>query len=59
MATRKRPSVAPMRNISTFLTPPTDRAEPLPLVGVPIEQITLPVQQPRRYFDPAKMAHLI
>ncbi len=59
MATRKRPSVAPMRNISTFLTLPIDRAEPLPSGGVPIEQITLPVQQPRRYFDPAKMAHLI
>jgi ParB family transcriptional regulator, chromosome partitioning protein len=65
MATRKRPSVAPMRNVSAFLTPttqptePTELADALPLSEVPIEQITLPAQQPRRYFDPAKMAHLI
>lgn len=68
MATRKRPSVAPMRNVSAFLTPSTELTEPTeateateapPLSEVPIEQITLPAQQPRRYFDPAKMAHLI
>jgi ParB family transcriptional regulator, chromosome partitioning protein len=59
MATRKRPSVAPMRNVSAFLTPSTEPTEALPLSEVPIEQITLPAQQPRRYFDPAKMAHLI
>jgi ParB family transcriptional regulator, chromosome partitioning protein len=68
MATRKRPSVAPMRNVSAFLSPttePTELAElaelaaTLPLIEVPIEQIILPNQQPRRYFDPAKMAHLI
>jgi ParB family transcriptional regulator, chromosome partitioning protein len=59
MATRKRPSVAPMRNVSAFLTPSTEPTEALPLSAVPIEQITLPVQQPRRYFDPAKMAHLV
>jgi ParB family transcriptional regulator, chromosome partitioning protein len=65
MATRKRPSVAPMRNVSAFLTPsteptdPTESTEARPLSEVPIEQIKLPAQQPRRYFDPAKMAHLI
>jgi ParB family transcriptional regulator, chromosome partitioning protein len=59
MATRKRPSVAPMRNVSAFLTPSTESTEALPLNEVPIEQITLPSHQPRRYFDPAKMAHLI
>ncbi len=62
MATRKRPSVAPMRNVSAFLAPPTEVTEvteALPLSQVPIEQIKLPAQQPRRYFDPAKMAHLI
>ena len=59
MATRKRPSVAPMRNVSAFLTPTIEATESLPLSQVPIEQITLPAQQPRRYFDPAKMAHLI
>ncbi len=59
MATRKRPSVAPMRNVSAFLMTPTESTESLPLREVPIEQIKLPTQQPRRYFDPAKMAHLI
>jgi ParB family transcriptional regulator, chromosome partitioning protein len=59
MATRKRPSVTPMRNVSAFLTPSTEPTEALPLSEVPIEQITLPAQQPRRYFDPAKMAHLV
>ncbi|MBC7515174.1 MAG: ParB/RepB/Spo0J family partition protein [Alkalinema sp. FL-bin-369] len=59
MATRKRPSVAPMRNVSAFLTPTIEATESLPLSQVPIEQITLPAQQPRRYFDPAKMAYLI
>jgi ParB family transcriptional regulator, chromosome partitioning protein len=59
MATRKRPSVTPMRNVSAFLTPLAEPIEALPLSEVPIEQITLPAQQPRRYFDPAKMAHLI
>ncbi len=59
MATRKRPSVAPMRNVSAFLTPTTEVTEVLPLTQVPIDQITLPAKQPRRYFDPAKMAHLI
>lgn len=59
MTTRKRPSVAPMRNVSAFLTPFTESTEALPLNEVPIGQITLPAQQPRRYFDPAKMAHLI
>ena len=65
MAPRKRPSVAPMRNVSAFLTPstePTELAEftgPVPLNEVPIEQIKLPAQQPRRYFDPVKMAQLI
>jgi ParB family transcriptional regulator, chromosome partitioning protein len=59
MATRKRPSVAPMRNVSAFLTPSTEPTEALPLSEVPIDQITLPAQQPRRYFDPAKMAHLV
>ena len=59
MATRKRPSVAPMRNVSAFLTAPTETAEAPPLSEVPIGQIKLPSQQPRRYFDPAKMAHLV
>lgn len=59
MTTRKRPSVAPMRNVSAFLTPATEATEALPLNQVPIEQIKLPAQQPRRYFDPAKMAHLV
>jgi ParB family transcriptional regulator, chromosome partitioning protein len=59
MATRKRPSVSPMRNVSAFLTPSTEPTEALPLSEVPIEQITLPAQQPRRYFDPAKMEHLV
>jgi ParB family transcriptional regulator, chromosome partitioning protein len=68
MATRKRPSVAPMRNVSAFLTPLTEATENAettkateapPLSQIPIDQIKLPAQQPRRYFDPAKMAHLI
>lgn len=62
MATRKRPSIAPMRNVSAFLTTPpetTETTETPPISEVPITQINLPTQQPRHYFDPAKMAHLI
>lgn len=33
--------------------------EPLPLPSLPIEQITLPSQQPRRYFDPEKLERLV
>ncbi len=33
--------------------------EPLPIPSLPIEQIALPSQQPRRYFDPEKLERLV
>jgi ParB family transcriptional regulator, chromosome partitioning protein len=60
MATRKRPEVKPMRSVSAFLSQPAEAAsETLNQQTVPIEQITLPPKQPRRYFDPDKMAQLV
>jgi ParB family chromosome partitioning protein len=33
--------------------------EPLPIPSLPIEQIALPLKQPRRYFDPEKLERLV
>lgn len=33
--------------------------EPLPIPSLPIEQIALPLRQPRRYFDPEKLERLV
>lgn len=33
--------------------------EPFPIPSLPIEQITLPLRQPRRYFDPEKLERLV
>ena len=33
--------------------------EPLPIPSLPIKQIALPSQQPRRYFDPEKLERLV
>jgi ParB family chromosome partitioning protein len=33
--------------------------EPFPIPSLPIEQIILPVRQPRRYFDPEKLERLV
>jgi ParB family transcriptional regulator, chromosome partitioning protein len=60
MATRKRPEVKPMRSVSAFLSQPAEAASEISnQQTVPIEQITLPPKQPRRYFDPDKMAQLV
>jgi ParB family transcriptional regulator, chromosome partitioning protein len=60
MATRKRPEVKPMRSVSAFLSQPAEAtSEGLSQQTVPIEKITLPPKQPRRYFDPEKMAQLV
>jgi ParB family transcriptional regulator, chromosome partitioning protein len=60
MATRKRPAVEPMRSVSAFLTAPTEPADAIAAQStVAISQITLPPKQPRRYFDPDRMAQLV
>jgi ParB family transcriptional regulator, chromosome partitioning protein len=60
MATRKRPEVKPMRSVSAFLSQPSEvTPESLNQQTVAIGQITLPPKQPRRYFDPEKMAQLV
>jgi ParB family transcriptional regulator, chromosome partitioning protein len=60
MATRKRPAVAPMRSVSAFLSQPSDQPEAIVAQStVAISQITLPSKQPRRYFDPDRMAQLV
>jgi ParB family transcriptional regulator, chromosome partitioning protein len=60
MATRKRPAVAPMRSVSAFLTAPTESAAAIAAQStIAINQIRLPSKQPRRYFDPDRMAQLV
>jgi ParB family transcriptional regulator, chromosome partitioning protein len=60
MATRKRPAVAPMRSVSAFLSEPLDQSVAIAAQStVSISQITLPPKQPRRYFDPDRMAQLV
>lgn len=57
MAPRKRPQLEGMRNVSTFLSQPV-KEEASATETIPIDQIQLPQKQPRRYFDPAKLAQL-
>lgn len=58
MATRKRPSLENMRNVSTFLSTPT--AETISISdSLQIDAISLPLKQPRRYFDQNKLTQLV
>lgn len=57
MATRKRPQLEGMRNVATFLSQPV-KEEASATETLPIDQIQLPQKQPRRHFDPAKLAQL-
>jgi ParB family transcriptional regulator, chromosome partitioning protein len=60
MATRKRPAVESMRSVSAFLSEPLDQSAVIATQNkVAIQQITLPPKQPRRYFDPDRMAQLV
>jgi ParB family transcriptional regulator, chromosome partitioning protein len=60
MATRKRPAVESMRSVSAFLSEPLDQSVAITAQNkVAIQQITLPPKQPRRYFDPDRMAQLV
>lgn len=58
MAARKRPLVEEMRNVSTFLSQPEVKTE-ASANTIAIEKIQLPQKQPRRYFDPEKLAQLV
>ncbi|MEP1079597.1 ParB/RepB/Spo0J family partition protein [Leptolyngbya sp. PL-A3] len=62
MAVRKRASVPQMRGVEAFLsqtteTPAGESGQNAPL-SVAVKQIVLPTSQPRRYFDPDKLAQL-
>lgn len=58
MATRKRPEVEGMRNVAAFLSQSIEAPEAFPTDTVDITKIKLPAKQPRRYFDPQKLAQL-
>lgn len=58
MAARKRPLVEEMRNVSTFLSQPEVKSE-ASTNTIAIDKIQLPPKQPRRYFDPEKLAQLV
>lgn len=52
---RRKPEVPQMRTVSEFLSSPTKAA-----TSVAIDEICLPTKnQPRRYFDPEKLEHLV
>lgn len=57
MAPRKRPTLEGMRNVSAFLSQPQTE-ESSPTTNLHIQKIQLPQKQPRRYFDPMKLAQL-
>ncbi|HEY9909374.1 MAG TPA: ParB/RepB/Spo0J family partition protein, partial [Thermosynechococcaceae cyanobacterium] len=57
MAPRKRPSVEGMRNVSAFLSQPVEENSVAANL-IDVSNIRLPQRQPRRYFDPAKLAQL-
>jgi ParB family transcriptional regulator, chromosome partitioning protein len=60
MASRKRPAVESMRSVSAFLSESSDQASVVTDQSkVAIGQIVLPSKQPRRYFDPDRMAQLV
>lgn len=62
MAVRKRSSVPQMRGVEAFLSqtpdaPKTESSQEATL-ALPMQQIGMPSSQPRRYFDPEKLAQL-
>jgi ParB family transcriptional regulator, chromosome partitioning protein len=60
MASRKRPAVESMRSVSAFLSESSDQVSVIAAQStVAIGQIVLPSKQPRRYFDPDRMAQLV
>jgi ParB family transcriptional regulator, chromosome partitioning protein len=60
MASRKRPAVESMRSVSAFLSESSDQVSAVTDQSkVAIGQIVLPSKQPRRYFDPDRMAQLV
>lgn len=63
MNTKRRIDYPKMRGIEAFLSSPIDALDTNPLPSsqstLPVEKIHLPQQQPRRYFDPEKLAQLI
>jgi ParB family transcriptional regulator, chromosome partitioning protein len=60
MASRKRPAVESMRSVSAFLSESSDQVSAVADQSkVAIGQIVLPSKQPRRYFDPDRMAQLV
>jgi ParB family transcriptional regulator, chromosome partitioning protein len=57
--TKSRSSVPQMRGVSAFLSHPAQPVEaPAPTDSISISKIRLPANQPRRYFDPAKLQKL-
>ena len=61
MVTRKRTAKPELRNVAAILNRDSTLSEPLnqAFLSVAIETIHLPVKQPRRFFDPDKLAQLI
>jgi ParB family transcriptional regulator, chromosome partitioning protein len=60
MVSRKRPAVESMRSVSAFLSEsPNQDSAVTDQSKVAIGQIVLPSKQPRRYFDPDRMAQLV
>lgn len=55
MSTRKRPSAPKMRGVEDLLTMDVEQ----PSSTIPLNKIQLPSKQPRRWFDPQKMAQLV
>jgi ParB family chromosome partitioning protein len=53
-AKSRKPSVKRLKGLDNLFG-----EEPLPIPSLPIEQIALPSQQPRRYFDPEKLERLV
>jgi ParB family transcriptional regulator, chromosome partitioning protein len=53
-AKSRKPSVKRLKGLDNLFG-----EEPLPIPSLPIEQIVLPSQQPRRYFDPEKLERLV
>ena len=62
MATRRRSLVPKMKGVEAFLSPKIPSMDPeFPQTGlccVPLDSVVMASSQPRRYFDPAKLAQL-
>ena len=64
MATRKRTAKPELRNVAAILNRDSASSEPFgpsgqSVLSAAIETIHLPTRQPRRFFDPGKLAQLI